>query len=84
MAKKDELLFGRNPDEISELAFEGVPAPVADAKNYVLQPTSADIPEAMATMGKVPKDRFQEQVLKGSDEVKSGAEDAHPEENQPA
>lgn len=82
MAKKeDEMLFGLKKDELSELAFEGGFAPVADAKHYVLQPTSADLPEAFGN--NVPKERFQEQVLKSSDEAKSGAVDSHPVENQP-
>lgn len=82
MAKKDdELLFGRKREEISELMLEGTGASLPDVKHYVNQPTSARIP---AVMGNVPEGRFQEQVVKGSDEAKADAVDAHPVENQPA
>ena len=53
-------------------------APLADAKHYVLQPTSAELPEALQN---APKDRFQEEVLKGSDEDSGDGVEAHPEEN---
>lgn len=49
-----------------------------DAAHYALQPTSEELrPE----MGEVPKDRFQEEVLKGN--ASGDAVDAHPVENQP-
>jgi hypothetical protein len=53
-----------------------------DAAFYVLQPTSQPIPEHM---GDVPEGRFQEEVLKGSEEEDSStySNDAHPAENQP-
>lgn len=79
--KKDEMMFGMKSDELSELALEGGGAPPVDAKHYVLQPTSAELPPALQG---APEGRFQEQVLKGSDEAKEGAVDAHPAENQPA
>lgn len=72
MAKKDEKV---QEEQI-------VPAPHPDAAHYVLQPTSEKL--NVDVVGDMPKDRFQEEVLKGSDEAKSGAVDAHPPENQPA
>lgn len=83
MAKKDndEQKFGAPADQLAEEAYvAGTSAPHPDAANYVLQPTSAEIP---AAMGNVPDGRFLEEVLKGSDEAKGDAVDAHPAENQP-
>jgi hypothetical protein len=77
----DEKKFGAPADQLSEEAYaDSLSAPHPDAANYVLQPTSYPIPEPM---GDVPEGRFQEEVLKGSDDEKSGAVDAHPAENQP-
>lgn len=82
MAKKEEdKKFGAPADSLAEEAYASASsAPHPDAANYVLQETSAEIP---AYMGNVPEGRFLEEALKGSDEAKSGAVDAHPEENQP-
>jgi hypothetical protein len=77
----EDKKFGAPADQLSEEAMaQAQSAPHPDAANYVLQPTSHPIPDSM---GDVPEGRFQEEVLKGSDEEKSGAVDAHPAENQP-
>jgi hypothetical protein len=73
MAKKDEQ---------AQAQEQIVPAPHPDAAQYALQPTSEKL--NVDVVGDMPKDRFREEVLKGSDEAKSGAVDAHPPENQPA
>lgn len=61
-----------------------VPAPHPDAAAYVLQPTSQKL--TVDVVGEIPPNRFQEEVLKGSDEEDSStpSTDAHPVENQPA
>jgi hypothetical protein len=77
----DDKKFGAPADALSEEAMAAsMSAPHPDAASYVLQPTSHPIPDSM---GDVPEGRFQEEVLKGSDDAKSEAVDAHPAENQP-
>lgn len=77
---KDDQREQQAPEAAAEEQLVAAPHP--DAAAYVLQPTSATIPEAM---GNVPDGRFLEEVLRGSEEENSGASfDAHPEENQPA
>jgi hypothetical protein len=62
---------------------EGGANHVADASNYVTQPTSYEIPEHMQVRGEMPDNRFTEEVLKGSEEDFGDGEESHPLENQP-
>lgn len=55
-----------------------VAAPVRDAAQYKLQPTRHELP---GFLGNPPEDRFQEEVLKDSDEDTGDGYEAHPEEN---
>lgn len=85
MAKKDEQSQPQSSD--SQQSSSGseeqvVVAAMPDASHYVLQPTSQKL--NVDVLGDMPKDRFQEEVLKGSEEDKGGGVDAHPLENQPA
>ena len=63
--------------------YEEAASHVSDAKNYVVQPTSYEIPAHMQVRGEMPDYRFTEEVLKGSDEDFGDGDEAHPDENQP-
>ena len=70
---------GAQSEEQGEREVQAAPMP--DAAAYKLQPTSYVVPQVRS--GEVPADRFQEEVLAGSDEDTGEGEDAHPLENQP-
>ena len=76
---KTERQNARQVEEQGEREVQAAPMP--DAAAYKLQPTSYVVPQVRS--GEVPADRFQEEVLAGSDEDTGEGEDAHPLENQP-
>lgn len=85
MAKKDEQgqdAQAQKSNEAPAQEEQVVAAPMPDASHYVLQPTSEKL--NVDVLGDMPKDRFQEEVLKGSDADSGSGVDAHPLENQPA
>ena len=85
MAKKDE----KNQEAQASQEQQGEEmleaAPVRDADQYVLQPTSYRLPSHMAVRGELPEGRFMEEVLKGSEDEDGSTPswEAHPKHNQP-
>lgn len=82
MAAKDDKANTQRtvPDDASAAnAYPERTSAPADASEYAIQPTSADV--STAALGDVPDTRFQEQVLKS--DAASSAEDSHPVENRP-